>query len=58
MRKNFPQIDMLKTGQNIKWIMLEKGMTVKGIQTYLGLATPQSVYHWFNGRRLPTVDNL
>ena len=24
----------------------------------LGLATPQSIYHWFDGRSLPTVDNL
>ena len=58
MRKSFPQIDMYKTGQNIKRIMFEKGMTVKDVQTYLELATPQSVYHWFNGRSLPTVDNL
>lgn len=58
MRKSFPQIDMYKTGQNIKRIMLEKGMTVKDVQTYLELATPQSVYHWFNRRSLPPVDNL
>ena len=58
MQKNLPKIDMYKTGQNIKRIMLEKDMTVKDIQTYLELATPQSVYHWFNGRSLPTVDNL
>lgn len=58
MRKKFPKIDMYKTGQNIKQIMLEKGMTVKDIQEYLELAAPQSIYHWFDGRNLPTVDNL
>ena len=58
MQKNLPKIDMYKTGQNIKRIMLEQGMTVKDIQEYLGLAAPQSIYHWFDGRSLPTVDNL
>ena len=58
MQKNLHKIDMYKTGQNIKRIMLEQGMTVRDIQEYLGLAAPQSIYHWFDGRSLPTVDNL
>ena len=58
MQNDLPKIDMYKTGQNIKRIMLEQGMKVRDIQEYLGLATPQSIYHWFDGRSLPTVDNL
>ncbi len=58
MKKEVPQIDVYKTGQNIKHIAWLKGMTVKGIQEYLGLAAVQSVYHWFAGRSLPTADNL
>lgn len=58
MRNQFPQIDMCKTGQNIKQIMIEQDVTVRDIQEYLGLAAPQSIYHWFEGRSLPTVDNL
>ena len=58
MQKNLPKIDMYETGQNIKRIMFEQGMTVKDIQEYLGLAAPQSIYHWFDGRSLPAVDNL
>ena len=56
--KKFPRIDMYNTGQNIKRIMRRKEMTVKDVQEYLGLAAPQSIYHWFAGRSLPTVDNL
>lgn len=56
--KKYPVINLLETGQNIKRIMLLKGMTVKDIQDYLGLSTPQSIYHWFDGRNLPTLDNL
>lgn len=58
MKKKFPQIDMYQTGQNIRRIMQTKGMAVKDVQEYLGLAAPQSIYHWFAGRSLPTVDNL
>lgn len=35
-----------------------KGLTVKDVQKFLELSTPQSIYHWFEGRSLPTVDNL
>lgn len=55
---DFPRIDIYKTGQNIRWIMLRQGLTVRDIQKYLGLSAPQSIYHWFDGRSLPTVDNL
>lgn len=58
MQRKFPKIDIHETGQNIKRIMIEQGMVVKDIQEYLGLAAPQSIYHWFEGRSLPTVDNL
>lgn len=58
MRKKYPEIDIYVTGQNIRKIMLRRGYTVKDIQKHLGLAAPQSVYHWFDGRSLPTLDNL
>ena len=58
VKKKVPQIDMHKTGQNIKYMMGMKGMTAKDVQEYLGLAAVQSIYHWFAGRSLPTVDNL
>lgn len=58
MRADFPQVDVYQTGQNIKRIMRERHMAVRDIQEYLGLSAPQSVYHWFDGKSLPTVDNL
>lgn len=56
--KKYPAINMYETGQNIKKLMLLKKLTVKDIQDYLELSTPQSIYHWFDGRNLPTLDNL
>lgn len=58
MKRKYPVIDIYRTGQNIKKIMQLKGLTVKDIQEYLELSTPQSIYHWFDGRNLPTLDNL
>lgn len=58
MKRKYPVIDITKTGQNIKRIMQLKGSTVKDIQEFLELSTPQSIYHWFDGRNLPTMDNL
>lgn len=58
MKRKYPVIDMVRTGQNIKRIMQFKGLTVKDVQEFLELSTPQSIYHWFDGRNLPTIDNL
>lgn len=38
--------------------MQARGLNVKKIQNFLGLSTPQSIYHWFDGRNMQTVDNL
>ncbi len=58
MKRTYPVIDMVKTGQKIKRIMQARGLTVKDIQEFLELGTPQGIYHWFDGRSMPTLDNL
>lgn len=58
MKRQYPLVDMKRTGQNIKRIMQLRGLTVKDVQNFLELSTPQSIYHWFDGRSLPTIDNL
>ena len=58
MNRRYPIIDLLKTGQNIKRIMKLRNMTVKDIQKYLELGTPQGIYHWFEGISLPSLDNV
>ena len=57
MKRKYPVIDMVRTGQNIKRIMQFKGLTVKDVQEFLELSTPQSIYHWFDGRNLPRIKN-
>lgn len=58
MSRKYPTINVVETGQNIKQIIKSKGFSVRDVQEYLELTTPQSIYHWFDGRNLPTIDNL
>lgn len=54
----YAKIDMVLTGERIRCLCEQNGITVKEIQNYLELSYPQSIYRWFRGTALPTVDNL
>ncbi len=51
-------IDMEKTGARIKEMLNRAGYDVKYIQSYLHLSCPQSIYRWFKGKTLPSVEHL
>lgn len=51
-------IDMEKTGQLLKMSIKEAGYDAKYIQEYLHLACPQSIYRWYKGKILPSVDHF
>ena len=53
-----PLINKRETGINLRRIMDARGITVKDVQQYLERGSVQSIYHWFDGRSLPTIDNL
>ena len=55
---NMPIIDMVKTGQNIKKLRKEMGLSVKDLQIIFGFTTPQAIYKWQNGDCMPSIDNL
>ncbi len=55
---NLPVVDMAQTGQNIRSLRQQRGITVRQLQGMLGFATPQAIYNWQHGVSLPTVDNL
>lgn len=54
----FPLINKRETGVNLRRIMDMRGITPKDVQEYLGLGCVQSVYRWFDGVNMPTIDNL
>lgn len=55
---NLPSIDMTATGQNIRRLRRQAGLSVKDLQDIFGFATPQAIYKWQQGAALPTIDNL
>ena len=52
-----PCIDMQATGQRIRQLRINAGMTIKDIQDACGI-TSTSVCNWQKGKALPSVDNL
>ena len=55
---SFPIIDTKKTGENIKEIMKIKEVSVTSIASFLGISEKSSVYKWFRGESLPSLDNM
>ena len=56
--KTFPVIDLAATGNNIRRLRLERGLTVRDLQSYFGFEEPRAIYKWQKGEALPSVDNL
>lgn len=56
--KEYPVIDLAATGNNIRRLRLERGLTVRELQRYFGFEEPRAIYKWQKGESLPTVDNL
>lgn len=54
----YGSIDMERTGERMKSLIIQAGYSVQSIQNYLHLSCPQPVYRWFKGQILPTVDHL
>lgn len=53
-----PTVDMVLTGQNIRRLRIQAGLTVASLQKILGFSSPQAIFKWQRGDTLPTVDNL
>jgi len=51
-------IDIIKTGENIKRIIKQKGMKIADVQSAFGFNTPQAIYKWMRGDCMPTIDNI
>ena len=54
----YPTINKEETGYVLRDLLKRKGISIKCVQEYLGLACVQSVYHWLDGKTVPSVDNL
>lgn len=55
---NYPSIDMAATGENINKLRKSKGISVTDLQEYFGMNNRNSIYKWFRGESLPSLENL
>lgn len=58
IKMEYPLIDISATGRNIARLREENGITVRALSRYLGMANTNSIYRWFRGETLPSLDNL
>ena len=54
----YPVISKEETALTLRGLLKSKGISIKYVQEYLGLACVQSVYQWLDGKKLPSLDNL
>lgn len=54
----YPVVDLKRTGERIKELMIINDLSVVDVQEYLCMGCVQSIYRWINGKALPSVDNL
>ena len=55
---DYPVIDPVRTGTNIKMLIRKSGNTVAGVGRMLGIADRSTLYKWMRGDALPGIDNM
>ena len=53
-----PVLDLAATGAKIKTVMKDKGITARELQIIMDFPYVQTIYNWFAGKNMPTIDNL
>ena len=53
-----PVLDLEATGTKIKTLMKQRGITPRQLQILLDFPYVQTVYNWYAGKNMPTIDNL
>ena len=53
-----PVLDLEATGAKIKTLMKQRGITPRQLQMLLDFPYFQTVYNWYDGKNMPTIDNL
>ena len=53
-----PVLDLEATGAKIKTLMKQRGISPRQMQLILNFPYVQTIYNWFAGKNMPTLDNL
>ena len=55
---DYPVIDPVGTGMNIRALIANSGNTVANVGRMLGIADMSTMYKWLRGDALPGIDNM
>ena len=55
---DYPVIDPVGTGMNIRALIANSGNTVANVRRMLGIADMSTMYKWLRGDALPGIDNM
>ena len=55
---DYPVIDTVETGANIRNLIRSSGNTVAEVGRILGIADRSTMYKWIRGDSLPGIDNM
>jgi transcriptional regulator with XRE-family HTH domain len=53
-----PVLDLTATGEKIKTLMKQRGLSPRQLQIILNFPYVQTIYNWFSGKNMPSIDNL
>ena len=53
-----PVLDLTATGEKIKTLMKLRGLSPRQLQIILNFPYVQTIYNWFSGKNMPSIDNL
>ena len=53
-----PVLNLDATGAKIKTLMKQQGISPRQLQLILNFPYVQTIYNWFAGKNMPTIDNL
>ena len=57
-QRGFPTVDTKVTGERIKQLRQDRGLSVRDLQEYFGFDALQAIHRWQDGKVIPKVDNL
>ena len=57
-KMDYPVIDPVQTGSNIRHLIKASGNTIAGVGRMLGIADMSTMYKWLRGDALPGIDNM
>ncbi|MBR4027440.1 MAG: helix-turn-helix transcriptional regulator [Lachnospiraceae bacterium] len=58
METLYLSINMEKTGNKIKTLLKEQGITTEQVKVACGFEYTQAIYKWYRGQSLPSLENL